>query len=85
MGVFNPGELLTPGGLVVGDDALESSFKLLVGPLCLSITLRVKARGKTNLGANLHAELLPNSGGELGSSIGDDICWNAVESEDSSK
>lgn len=49
MRILDPRELFAPGGLVGGGHTSQGRFELLVRTLCLTIRLRVKAGGETDL------------------------------------
>lgn len=59
MGLFHPGEVVNPRGLILGDEALEAG--LLIEALCLTIGLRVVVGGHAECGTEKQAKLAPKT------------------------
>lgn len=65
VGIFDPGELFTPGGLVRRGHTTKSRLQILIATLCLSVILGMKTGGET----------------DLWSPVGDNVGRNSMESE----
>lgn len=61
MGIFHPGEVVTPDDLVLGNKALETGLELLVEVFGLTIGLRVVAGGHADSCTEELAMLLPKT------------------------
>lgn len=57
MGVFHPGEVVTPGDLILGDQALKARLQLLIEAFGLTIGLRMVPGGQADGGAKELAKL----------------------------
>lgn len=77
MRILDPRELFAPGGLVGGGHTSQGRFEL-----CLTIRLRVKAGGETDLSPKGGAEFPPDAGSELRTSVGHNISGDPMETED---
>ena len=81
MGLFDPGELGVPGGGTGVGDASKFCLHLLIGTLGLSVGLGVKSGGEAGCGTKSLTERTPNLGGELGTSVGHYVRWDAMQAE----
>lgn len=66
MGVFNPDQVFAPSRGILGHQASEAGFQLLVKAFSLAVGLRVISRSQAGLGSNESAEFLPESRHKLG-------------------
>lgn len=82
MRILDPRELFAPGGLVGGGHTSQGRFELLVRTLRLTVRLRVKAGGETDLSPKGGAEFLPDTGSELRTPVGHNISGDPMETED---
>ena len=76
-----PGQTLAPGGGVVGGHAPQHSLQSLVSPLRLPVSLGMVSRRQTNRGPNSVTEGLLYLRRELGTTVGDYIHGNTMESD----
>lgn len=44
VGIFDPGELLTPAGRILGNHTVKGCLQRLISTLCLAISMRVESR-----------------------------------------
>lgn len=82
MGIFHPCQQGTPSALIRRDHTVNDCLRLLVGSLCLAISLRVETRGQAHLGSKRSAKLLPSARRELGTMVGYDVLQDPVQAED---
>lgn len=82
MDIFHPSEMVAPGGLVLRDEAPQVRLQLLVETLSLTVGASVVTRGHTDRVAEELAELLPEGGDELWSSVGNNVIGKPMDSED---
>ncbi|KAJ8350819.1 hypothetical protein SKAU_G00259490 [Synaphobranchus kaupii] len=78
MCVLDPGEKTAPRGRIAHCNAPQGGPQVLVRPLCLTIRLGMKTRGKTRRGTQGCTERPPNSGGELGPTTGYEVHTNVT-------
>lgn len=57
MGIFHPGKVISPSGLILGGKAPEAGFELLVEALCLPIGLQMITESHADRGTEEPTEL----------------------------
>lgn len=82
MCILHPGKDLTPGGRVLADNAAEGGFEMLIGPLSLTIGLRMEARRQVHCGTYESTEGFPKTRGKLRTPVGDHRGRQAMYPED---
>ena len=84
--VFN--EFLTQGRFLLQEDGWRAEMQrrgllqALIGSLCLSVRLGVISGGETDSGTDAFAESLPGLGGELGSTVTDNVYQESMKAID---
>ena len=71
----------TPGGRVLERNTAEGCFQVLIGPLSLTVCLRMIARRQTHRGSQGLRESLSDSGNELGATVRNNVCGNSMKAE----
>lgn len=69
MGVFHLSQMVTPGGVVLGDETLQARLQLLVETSSLTIGLWMVAGRQTAHGAKKLKKLLPERGDKPRTSV----------------
>lgn len=80
-GMFYPDQVFAPSRGVLGDQALEASFQLLIEAFGLAIGLWVIPHGQAGCSYDEPAEIPPEPGHELVPPVRDDVLGKPVDSE----
>lgn len=73
--IVHPGQMVTPGGLLLKYQTMKAGLQLLVELLCLAIKPRVVTQGRDDGGAKELTQLLPTPFKILWSIIWNKIIW----------
>lgn len=79
--IFNPYEVLSPFGVVLGCETTKAGLEFLIRPLSLAVSLWMVPLGQSDRSTQSGAESLPNLGYELRPSVGNYVCGYAMMSK----